>query len=99
MSQALSAASGRGKPRWSLVIGLGGEAWSVQSANGIASIAGLPVCSAIVLVGPPLLLRPAGSSIGSVLLWLPVVLKLHVESSEMLYPASWMFPEQLPMAV
>ena len=64
--------------------GLGGEAWSVQSATGIASIAGLPAASAIVCVGPPLFLRPRPSSIGSVLLELPVALNPQLASSAML---------------
>ena len=63
---------------------MGGVAWSVHEANGIASIAGLPVCSAMVRVGPPLSLRPALSSFGLVLLWLPPELKRQEASSEML---------------
>ena len=84
MSQLASPQSGRGKLRWSVIIGLGGEAWSVQSVSGIASIAGLVDWSAIVCVGPPLLASPAAESSGLVLLWLPVALNLHELSSEML---------------
>jgi hypothetical protein len=72
----------------------------VHEASGIASIAGLPRSSAIVCVGPPLLLRPAGLSCGLVLLRLPVVaLNPHELSSEILKPASVIVPEQLPPAL
>ena len=59
----------------------------MQSAAGIASIAGLPRSNAMVWVGPPLLARPA--SIGLVLFWLPVALNPHVVSSEASYPSRW----------
>ena len=60
------------------------SSWSVHEPSGIASIAGLPETSAIVCVGPPWLPRPAGSSLGSVLLWLPMAPNAHELSSEML---------------
>src|SRR5215475_13602765 len=96
MSQAGSPrASGRGNPRWSVLVRF--EDWSVQSARGIVSIAGLSESSAILCVGPPLFARPAGSSIGSVLFRLPTALNPHESSSEMLYPRS-VLPTQLPPA-
>jgi len=81
MLQETSPGSGRSAPRWSVVMRFGGEAWSVHSSSGIASIDRLFDCNAMVSVGPPLLLRPAGSSSGSVLLWLPVAAKPHELSS------------------
>src|SRR5262249_62094733 len=54
---------GRLTPRWSVVTVVP----QPFTADGIASIAELPGCSAIVCVGPPLFCRPAGSSNGSVL--------------------------------
>ena len=78
----LSPGSGRGAPRWSV----GGHC-----AIGTASIAGLPPCSAMVCVGPPLLASPAGSSNGFVLqnevplvFVQPVPVKPHVVPSSML---------------
>src|SRR5262249_4082516 len=62
-----SSGLGRGKPRWSVVSRFGGDARSVHEAKGIASVAGLPACSAMVWVGPPLSFSPALSSFGSVL--------------------------------
>src|SRR5689334_12641288 len=62
----------------------------------MTSIAGLPTSSAIVCVGPPLLLRPAELSSGLVLLWLLVALNPQEPSSEILKPASVIVPEQLP---
>ena len=53
---------GRLTPRWSVVIVVP----QPFTPGAIASIAGLPERRAIVCVGPPLSLRPAGSSIGSV---------------------------------
>src|SRR5690242_2635885 len=74
-------------------------AWSVHEATGITSIAGLPVSSAMVGVGPPLLAGPAVESSGLVLLRLPVAVKPHELSLEMLKPASMIVPEQLRLGL
>ena len=89
MSHAGSLASGRGKPRWSVVIGLGREPWSVQLAIGIASIAGLSAWSAMVGVGPPLSVRmglevESSGSTPSPLFAEPVWVNPQELSSEML---------------
>ncbi len=95
MSQAavpLSSESGRVTPRWSVVTGWAGDCWSVQSATGILSIAGLPDSSASVCVGPPLSCK--GPSRGLVLFELVAAVKPQVASSEMLKPLSVMTPLQ-----
>lgn len=70
MEQVMAPVPGRGKPRWSRLFS-GGAA---QNDSSPALIAGLPACSAMVCVGPPLLARPTGSSKGSMLLNEPVEL-------------------------
>jgi len=59
----------------------------MHEANGIASIAGLVDCSAMVSVGPPLLTSPALASRGLTLSPLfaePVLLNPHELSSAIL---------------
>lgn len=57
----------------------------MHEADGIASIAALPVSSAIVSVGPPLFCRPLVSrSRVETLLALPVAEKLQLASSDRL---------------
>ena len=74
MSQVASAPSGRPNPRWSRLF-TGGAMQTVPSPASIAGLAPvhpalgapMPVHSAMVCVGPPLVASPAGSSSGFVL--------------------------------
>jgi hypothetical protein len=79
---------------------------SAQTVSLPALIAGLPACSAMVCVGPPLFWSPVGSRTGFVLQnevpvveVQPVPMKPHVVPSSMLWPPSVTAPAQLPPAV
>jgi hypothetical protein len=87
MEQLVASDPGRANPRWSRPF-TGGAAQTVTSP---ALIAGLPASSAMVCVGPPLLVSPAGSSNGSLLqndvplvVLQPAPAKPHVAPSSML---------------
>ena len=112
MSQTGSQGLFRERPRWSRLF----TGAAAQTAGSPASIAGLAaahpagmpkaVHKAIVCVGPPLFLSPAGSSCGlvsqselPVLVAQPVPVKLQVVPSSMLWPPSVTLPAQLPPEV
>ena len=95
IEQLANPVPGRTKPRWSTPL-TGSLAHTFSSP---ALIAGLPACSAIVCVGPPLFCSPAGSSRGSVLLHASfAALKPQLVPSSRLWPPSVSGPAQLPPA-
>src|SRR5215472_1159416 len=83
MSQRAPGSSGRGKPRWSVVIPDAPSAW--HEALGMALSSGLPSWGRRVKVGPPLL--ASGPSFGSPPFWVsPVPVNPQELSSEKLNP-------------
>src|ERR1700693_570073 len=93
MSQpVVSPPPGRGWPRWSVFRRLPEK--SRQPAGLPASSAGLPFCSAMGCVAPPLLC--SAPSLAFFPLRSPSPLKLHVLSLLKLYPSDVMVPAQFP---